>query len=228
MQIEIISFFADVDGRTYYSDHAARLRENCLRLKIPFDIRPFVSRGEYRLNCLAKPQFLLSVLNEKQKPLVWLDIDSIVHNELIEFDSLESSADIGFAYPATNSSEIQMMLPKASPIYLAPNPITFEFLEFWVAQCRENESTTGSKFFDHEILILRVLPAYISKMKVAVFGMNYVIFPGTDCPSGMTPMITMGIADGISKEKSLREMGMDEYNIQRNLIGNIPSPIPAV
>jgi hypothetical protein len=33
-------------------------------------------------------------------------------------------------------------------------------------------------------------------------------------------MITMGIADGESKEKSLREMGLHEATVQFNLVGN--------
>jgi hypothetical protein len=35
----------------------------------------------------------------------------------------------------------------------------------------------------------------------------------------MQKMITMGIADGKSKEKSLREMGLREDVIQYNLVG---------
>jgi hypothetical protein len=40
-------------------------------------------------------------------------------------------------------------------------------------------------------------------------------------PEGVKPMITMGIADGESKEKSLREMGLDDATVEFNLVGNL-------
>lgn len=42
---------------------------------------------------------------------------------------------------------------------------------------------------------------------------------GTEIPGGMEKMITMGIADGTSKEKSLREMGLKEEIVKFNLVG---------
>ena len=43
----------------------------------------------------------------------------------------------------------------------------------------------------------------------------------THIPENIQPMITMGIADGSSKERSLREMGLNEDTIKFNLVGNI-------
>jgi len=34
MKTEIVSFYSDIDNRTYYSDHAKRLRQNCIELNI--------------------------------------------------------------------------------------------------------------------------------------------------------------------------------------------------
>lgn len=220
MKTEIVSFYADIDGRTYYSDHAVRLKKNCESLNIPHDIRPLKSRGEYRLNCLAKPRFILEIMEEKRKPFIWMDVDSIIHNELIAYDELEDKCDAAFAYQAV-PPHIPLQFPKASPIYLNFTPVALELVKFWVEKCEENEKTSSGKVFDHEILMMKVLPEFIPKMRIGVFGINYAIWPGTSVPQGMTPMITMGIADGQSKEKSLREMGMSEGNVQFNLVGNI-------
>ena len=220
MKTEIVSFYADVDGRDYYSKHADRLKRECKNLNIPSDIRPLESRGEYRLNCLRKPQFLLTVLKEKKTPFVWLDIDSIIHNELTDFDKLEQTCDMAFAYQAIPPN-IPIGYPKASPIFINYTPVALEFLELWATKCLLNENSNGRKVFDHEILIFEVLPKFLKKLRLGVLGINYAIWPGTILPPGMIPMITMGIADGVSKEKSLREMGMDEVSIKKNLIGNL-------
>jgi len=219
MKTEIVSFYADVDGRTYYSDHAVRLKENCDRLNIPSDIRPLESRGEYRLNCLIKPKFIQTVMEEKKKPFVWMDVDSIIHEELSAFDQIEEQADVGFAYQAI-APNIPVQYPKASPIYLNYTPIVREFIQYWIDRCDSNEKNPLRKVFDHEILMHEVLPVFISKLRIAVFQINYAIWPGTSPPEGLKPMITMGIADGSSKEKSLREMGLNDATVKFNLVGN--------
>ena len=220
MKTEIVSFYCDIDGRTYYSDHSRRLRINCNENNIPHDVRELPSRGEYRLNCLAKPRFILDVLEEKKRPFVWMDVDSRIHAELTVFDNLEDKCDMGFAYSG-NPKEINPQFPKASPIYVNYKPIVIEFLNYWIQKCEINQMNHGVKLFDHEILMAEVLPVFLPKMRVALLGQAYALWPGTHIPEGFTPMITMGIADGESKEKSLREMGLHEEVVRFNLVGNI-------
>lgn len=218
MQTEIISFYCDIDNRTYYSDHARRFRINCNENNIPHDIRELPSRGEYRLNCLAKPKFIFNILMEKKKPIIWMDVDSIIHAELSVFDGLEDKCDIAFAYQGLPPN-IAANTAKASPIYFTYRDITIQFLQYWIEQCELNEKGDGVKVFDHEILMARVLPVFIPKMRVGALGINYAIWPGSNIPEGMQKMITMGIADGDSKEKALREMGLSEELVKFNLVG---------
>jgi hypothetical protein len=218
MKTEIISFFSDIDGHTYYSDHAARLAKNCEEHNVPYDIRKLESSGSYRMNCLRKPEFILTMLKLKNKPIVWLDIDSLIHNELSIFDDKENHCDMIFAYSGIIPSMIDVKLPKASPIYLTPKPIVFEFLEFWVDKCHYNASNTGPKVFDHEVLLFDVLPEFLKRLRLGVLPVNYAIWPTDKLPPEMKPYITMGIANNSSKEKSLREMGLPERDIQFNLL----------
>lgn len=216
MTTEIVSFFADIDNRTYYSDHAKRLRKSCEELGMPCDIRELQATGSYRMNCLSKPRFLLEILKEKQKPFVWLDVDSIVHDALEIFDDLKADYDVAFAYSGT----FNPLLPKASPIFLNNTPIVYEFLNYWVNECEKNLHGTGRKVFDHEILIFNVLPNFFIRMKVKQLEAAYAIWPGQKLSEKIAPMITMGIADGDSKRKALLEMGMSLQAVESNLIGN--------
>jgi hypothetical protein len=218
MKTQLISFYCDIDDRTYYSDHARRLRINCNENNIPHDIRELKSRGEYRLNCLQKPKFILSVLEEKKKPIIWMDVDSLIHRELTVFDDLGDKCDIAFAYSGI-PPHIVHNHAKASPIYFTYNDIVLEFLNYWIAKCEESLQT-DDKLFDHEILMFKVLPEYLKKMRVGALGINYAIWPGTEIPAGLLPMITMGIADGKSKEKSLKELGLPDEVVKYNLVGN--------
>lgn len=220
MKTEVVSFYCDIDNRTYYSDHARRLRINCNENNIPHDVRELSSRGEYRLNCLAKPKFILDILMEKKRPFIWMDVDSLIHAELDVFDKLSESVDMVFAYQGL-VPHINYSYPKASPILFTYKDIVIEFVKYWVEMCEQNEKdSTQRKVFDHEILMEKVIPEFFPKMKIAALGLNYAIWPGTNIPPEMKPMITMGIADGSSKEKSLREMGLSEYMVKFNLVGN--------
>jgi hypothetical protein len=183
-------------------------------------VRELPSRGEYRLNCLAKPRFILSVLEEKKRPFVWMDVDSLIHAELSVFDGLHDRCDMAFAYQG-NPPDVNPHLPKASPIYVNYTPIVIEFLRYWIDRCEFNELNLNAKVFDHEILMSEVLPEFLPRIRMGMLGHAYAIWPGTHIPEGFQPLITMGIADGNSKEKSLREMGLAEEVVKFNLVGNI-------
>jgi hypothetical protein len=218
MKTEIISFFSDIDGHTYYSDHARRLASNCKKLNMPCEIRQLQSQGSYRLNCLSKPKFIRNMLREKQKPLIWLDVDSVVHNELKIFDDKDELCDMMFAYSTITPKLVDPLKPKASPIYLTPKQIVFDFLDYWVDRCMYNMERTDVKVFDHEVLLVEVLPQFIKQLKIGILPMNYALWPTDTVPEGMTPYITIGVANNSSKEKSLREMGLPERDIQFNLL----------
>jgi len=220
MKTELISFYSDIGTDTYYSDHAVRLKLQCESLNIPTDFRPLESKNDYRLNCLSKPKFILSMLEEKKKSLVWMDIDTEIHKELTVFDDIdEGPGDLGFAYTAMNQSQINPYHPKASPIFLKYNESVLNFLNVWINECQKSIEKNES-FFDHELLMFRVLPFMQNKIKVACLPIEYCVWPGK-CPPGIEPYITMGIANGKSKEQNLRDMakvtGMSEHDILFNL-----------
>jgi len=218
MKTTIISFYSDIGDDKYYTENYKRLAHECFSYGIPHDFRNLESHNDYRLNCLRKPQFILDVLREKKEPIVWLDIDSTIHSSLDIFDDAKDHCDLAFAFPSFNNEGIPNSAPKASPIFVNYNEKVIAFLQFWVDACQES-ITLGEKFFDHEILLLKVLPKN-NHLRILTLPHEYCVWPGR-CPEGVTPIITMGIADGASKEKNLRELapllGMSESNIQFNL-----------
>jgi hypothetical protein len=78
---------------------------------------------------------------------------------------------------------------------------------------------TGTKVFDHEILLYRVLPFFSSKLRIGVLPKNYAIWPDEEfrLPENLKPIITIGVSTTSSKEKSLREMGMPESAVDVNM-----------
>lgn len=221
MNTPVISFYSDVDGRTYYSDHATRLVKNLNDLKIPHHIRERKSKGSYRSNCLSKPRFILEMMNELRTPLIWLDVDSIVHKTLDVFDEFKDKVDIGMAFPKTPSKEDNSIgYPKASPIYLNQTPKSYEFIYAWI-EASEHVEKNESTLFDHEIL-LQIFMKIMNEntgIRMAMLSNAYCVWPGIQVVGG-EPMITMGLADSDSKVEVLRKMGFSEQAIQFQSPGN--------
>ena len=146
MNIELVSFYSDVDNSTYYSDHAKRLISECESLGIPFDIKEKQSEGSYQKNCLSKPRFLLETLMTKKKPFVWMDVDSYLLKQPLVFEELTHSYDLAFV---TSNGDLSGL--KASPIMINITPKTIYFLETWI-QSTERVVENNRKHFDHAMV----------------------------------------------------------------------------
>lgn len=205
MQTEIISFYSDIDGKTYYSDHAKRLREQLVRLNIPHDIREKISLGSYQQNCLSKPQFIYQLLVEKQRPVVWLDIDSDVRKSLCVFDQFYKNTDVAVA-----CSVNKLHAAKASPIYFDFNTKVLEFLQHWTFLARQ--MSKNGQWFDHEALV-GILHSFYQKegFKLKFIGPEYCVWPGQENENSI---IVMGLADVESKKTALKKLGMSEELIE--------------
>ena len=201
MQTEVISFYSDIDSKTYYSDHAKRLHEQLAGLNIPHDIRQKESLGSYQKNCLSKPQFIYQMLVQKQKPVVWLDIDSDVRKDLNVFDQFTGNTDVAVAC-STN----KLMAAKASPIYLDFNSKVLEFLQHWTFMARQ--MANNGQWFDHEALS-GILHTFYQKegFRMKFIGPEYCVWPGEEQDNSI---IVMGLADVDSKKEALKKLGMSE------------------
>jgi len=212
MKTTLISFYSDIDDTKYYSKHAKRFKTNCKELGIPYDVRKKKSLGDYQLNCLSKPQFILDVLIEKDEPVVWMDIDTIIHKPLDIFDKL-SEFDI-----VVSSANKQVSGAKASPIYFNNTPGAKQFLIQWKTNT-ELVISNKDVLFDHEVLfpLLRAYSTEESPIKIGYLPVEYCIWPGHTTEDSF---ITMGLADGEDKKDGLRKMGMNEDHIEWQATGN--------
>lgn len=210
MKTLLISFFSDIEDRTYYSDNAKRFQEECNSLEIPNSIQEKESLGSYQLNCLSKPQFILDKLNELQQPLLWMDVDSKLHKSLDIFDQFEDTDMV----VATSNGKLSGM--KASPLYFGNTDVAREFIGAWIATTKDIlENNKG--VFDHEPLF-SLIPMFINKMDIKFVGPEYCTWPGH---TNERTIVTMGLADSETKIESLRNLGMSEDLIEWQTPGNI-------
>jgi len=206
----IISFFSDIEDNTYYSDHGKRLIEECESLGLRYDIKEKESIGDYRLNCLSKPKYILDKLDEKQEDLLWLDVDSKLHKEPIGFDNIES--DLAFTTANGNLSGM-----KASPIFFKNNDKSRVFIRTWI-KATSNLLEQDIFKFDHEPLF-QLIPMFLQSKSISMtfVGEEYCAWPGN---TNDNTVVTMGLADAESKKEKLRNLGMSEDKIEWQSPGN--------
>ena len=63
---------------TPYALDVQGLKESCEKWNLAYQIEPIESFGSWELNCCYKPFFLLSKLQELQRPLFWIDADAVI------------------------------------------------------------------------------------------------------------------------------------------------------
>ena len=211
MNLEIVSFFSDVDGTTYYSDHAKRLIEECEKLNVPYDIKEKPSHGAYQKNCLSKPRFLLNKLHEKRRPFLWLDVDTYLMKDPDIFDTFPPHFDIGFATSLPQISGV-----KASPIFVNNTPNAEKFLESWDDHAKM-ALLHEKKYFDHEPLF-SIISVYMEQMRIGFAGPEYCVWPHQQKED---TVMMMGLSDVESKKQNLRDMGMNEQKIEWQSVGTL-------
>ena len=212
MQTEVISFYSDIDSKTYYSDHAKRFHEECQRLNIPHEVSNIPSQGSYQNNCLVKPKFIYSRLTEHQRPLLWLDIDTFIFKRPEVFDGFKN---LGVNIGVAGNDPKNLITIKASPLWFNFNSETLDFLRTWIQHCEFVRSTKGS-VFDHETFI-QCLHNYSKHKKIAVLGEDYCVWPGKQ---NANTIFMMGLSDAPSKKDGLKKMGYNDELIEWQSPGN--------
>jgi hypothetical protein len=141
------------------------------------------------------------MISQKQKPVVWLDIDSDVRKSLDVFDQFVGNTDV-----AVSCSINKLHAAKASPIYLDFNSKVLEFLQHWTFMARQ--MANNGQWFDHEALI-GILHSFYQKdgFKIKFIGPEYCVWPGQENDASV---IVMGLADVDSKKEALKKLGMSE------------------
>ena len=210
MNTVLISFYSDIEDKTYYSDNANRIIKECESLSIPYHIKEKESLGTYQLNCLSKPQFILDTMEELNRPVLWMDIDSKLHKSLDIFDHFEGT-DLGLS---TSNGNLSGM--KASPIYFGNTDKTKEFIGAWIKATKDIvENSVG--VFDHEPLF-GLVSMFANKIDIKWVGGEYCTWPGH---TNERTVVTMGLADSETKKDSLRKLGMSEELIEWQSPGDV-------
>jgi len=133
-----------------YKNHAIELQKSLDFLNLNYSIRNIPDRGSWLLNDRQRPMFLLSIMHEYIKSVVWLDADSYVLEEPILFNNIIT--DIALSYYDNT--------PLIGTMFLNNNENTQKLLVDWYLGCCESKIDSQIIFRD----ILRKSKITITKL----------------------------------------------------------------
>jgi len=84
--MKIISYFT---RNTQYEKEAEKFVVSLDKLNIPYFVEGILSLGNWSKNTNFKPTFIREKLNQFKCPVLWIDVDAIVHSHPIFFNSVK-------------------------------------------------------------------------------------------------------------------------------------------
>jgi len=150
MKTKFISFFSDRGTSNYYVRCASKLSSRLDQLGATHHIERLVSRDNYMLNCLMKPEYILNMIINLDEPVIWIDIDCVVNSLPEQFSDLDCDV-------ALCLREHDGKTPHSALIYFNNTEKSITFLREWISRCRSKESAASVGEYtlgDHEQLIL--------------------------------------------------------------------------
>lgn len=165
----VISFYTE---NTPYQLEALNLISSCQELGIDAEIEGVPSEGSWERNCALKPFYIRKKLNEKKRPIFWVDADAVFKKKP-DFTFLKSS-DISFREMKRFSHDRRFKYASGS-FFLNYTPRGIDFADKWCAQCqRKIDKKEDLEFIDQIALVdliecgeqVKVYPLPISYCKV--------------------------------------------------------------
>lgn len=130
----IVSFATDDD---HYRPHAERLREQCDALGLEHDIRVIPPwSDDSQEHCCFKPAYILDRLRDHRRPMLWLDVDSVIHAPI----SVTGDFDIGFCdNPLRRTRRHIVNWVTGGAVAFRWTSGALDFLHRWVMSCRSRQ-----------------------------------------------------------------------------------------
>jgi hypothetical protein len=126
MNTLFVTYYSDIPPSNFYSNSAVQLKKRIEELGGKIHIEQLPNLGSYAMNCLRKPKFILECLQRFNRPIIWIDADSIVNQLPTEFDDID--ADVACVEKANGC-------PESALIYFNNTEKSKDFIKSWIDGC---------------------------------------------------------------------------------------------
>lgn len=193
----VVSFHADREGH-FYKSCGAKMRARCTELCIEQDIRQLEPSVNWNGTTLLKPGFILDVLRERRRPVLWVDVDCTIHSVPWAVDALDCDvAAVPYHGTWRNCPPLRI---RSATIFFNYTPAAIAFLESWKRKCEVCPPT--GVVGDHGLLEMtwREFES-AGTCRFAHMPEPYAHISGQ---AHGKPVITIGLAEGADRAETMR------------------------
>lgn len=156
----LVSFISDPENSIFYSSRISVLTSKIDSLGYDYKIVQYKTDRNYYQNCCYKPTYILNILENTDKNLVWIDGDTELKKSLDIFLNTNSDFDIGLV---TYNNDMTGFV--ASPLFFRNTLNTKELLASWANHCKSMVEK-GRCELDHDALKHYIFPLYRGKIRI--------------------------------------------------------------
>jgi hypothetical protein len=148
---------------TLYEKEIKNLENSLNRLSLPYRLFGFKNTGSWERNCHKKAETILQALNETDKPVVWLDADSIVEKYPTFFDTLD--CDISCYHLKSKYNQNEML---SGTLYFANNDKSRRIILRWIKENENNPTAWDQKNLQ------KVIENFREKIDITPLPVEYI------------------------------------------------------
>lgn len=163
----IISFASDPIGSNFYSSLIQNMVHKLEHLGHDYLIRQYPQDREYFQNCCFKPVFIQKIMEQYQKNVVWIDIDTNLKASLESFYTSPADFDIGLA---SYSGDINGFV--ASPVFIRNSEYGLKAVKMWADHCTE-KIESGQPELDHDALKHSIIPLLKDNIRIKLSNSDF-------------------------------------------------------
>jgi hypothetical protein len=165
----IISFYTE---GTPYQLEALSLISSCNELGIEIEVDSMIPQGSWERNCAIKPFFIRHKLQQRQRPVFWVDADAVFRKRP-DFSFLQQ-CDLSFREMKRFSHDRRFRYCSGS-LFINYTPKGLAFVDKWCAYCQKKiDMNEDLKFLDQVSLVdlieagedVKIHPLPISYVKI--------------------------------------------------------------
>ena len=162
----VVSFYTE---GSLYEKEAENLIKSCKKFNLDYDVVSVPNKGSWSANCCFKPEFLLKKLEEHNRPLIWMDADSIFNKNPVFFN--DCNADVALRIndnvPVDDKTKIL-----TRTIFLNATLSTKKLLQFWKKEC-ERCLALNKIVFD-QVCLRKVVLHYPTIVEIKRLPISYI------------------------------------------------------
>lgn len=138
----IVSFFADKPHETLFEDYSKLFASDLKALGYEADIAKLPYKFNRWSTIKQKPGYILSKLEEYNEPIIWMDVDTRIHQRLPEL-----TVDYDIAVPKRINESFPYYHVEVALIYVNNTQAARDFLQCWKSKAESSPLHKGDHWY---------------------------------------------------------------------------------